>query len=95
VDNIKNVSLAEALDSELFRSIRRRQPHNENHLRPCMIIDNPHIMREVIQETHPYFTHCGADEIYNERKDEMDQYANTFGKLADEVWEKEYVHPSP
>ncbi len=93
VDNIKNVSLAEALDSELFRSIRRRQPHNENHLRPCMIIDNPHVMREVIQESHPYFTHNGADEIYTERKGEMDRYAKTFGKLADEVWEKEYVHP--
>jgi len=91
VDNIKNVSLAQALDSELFRAIRRRQPHNENHLRPCMIIDNPHVMREVIQEAHPYFTHNGADEIYTERKDEMDQYAETFGKLADKVWEREYV----
>ncbi len=93
VDNIKHVRLADALDSELFRSIRRRQPHNENHLRPCMIIDNPHIMREVIQETHPYFTHEGADEIYTERKDEIDQYAESFGKFADEVWEKEYVNP--
>jgi MoaA/NifB/PqqE/SkfB family radical SAM enzyme len=93
VDNIKRVSLADALDSELFRSIRRRQPHNENHLRPCMIIDNPHVMREVIRETHPYFTHDGADEIYTERKDQMDQYAKNFGKLADEIWEREYAPP--
>ncbi len=92
VDNIKNVSLAQALDSELFRAIRRRQPHNENHLRPCMIIDNPHVMREVIQEARPYFTHKGAEEIYTERKDEMDQYAETFGKLAEKVWEEEYQH---
>ncbi len=91
VDNIKNVSLAQALDSELFRAIRRRQPHNDNHLRPCMIIDNPHVMREVIQEAHPYFTHSGADEIYTERKDEIDEYATTFGEFADEVWEREYV----
>jgi len=91
MDNIKNVSLAQALDSELFRTIRRRQPHNDNHLRPCMIIDNPHVMREVIQEAHPYFTHSGADEIYTERKDEMDEYATTFGEFADEVWKREYA----
>jgi MoaA/NifB/PqqE/SkfB family radical SAM enzyme len=34
VDNIKNVSLAEALDSELFRAIRRRQPHNRSLFHP-------------------------------------------------------------
>jgi hypothetical protein len=56
-----------------------------------MIIDNPHVMREVIQEAHPYFTHDGADEIYTERKDEMDHYAESFGKLADEVWKREYL----
>jgi len=58
-----------------------------------MIIDNPHVMRDVIQETHPYFTHDGADEIYTERKDQMDQYAKNFGKLADEIWEREYAPP--
>lgn len=42
---------------QCIRAIWRRQPHNENHLRPCMIIDNPHIFREVIEETKPYFTH--------------------------------------
>jgi hypothetical protein len=58
-----------------------------------MIIDNPHVMREVIQEARPYFTHKGAEEIYTERKDEMDHYAETFGKLAEKVWEREYQHP--
>src|SRR5512139_1584261 len=66
-DNIRNTTLAKALDSPLFRSIRARQPHNPNHLRPCMIIDNPHVMRELIDETQPYFTHPGAEEIYTEK----------------------------
>jgi len=91
VDNIRNTTLAKALDSQLFRSIRRRQPHNPNHLRPCMIIDNPHVMREVIAETGPYFTHPGAEEIYTTLSEDMDQYAERFGRFADTVWNNEYV----
>jgi MoaA/NifB/PqqE/SkfB family radical SAM enzyme len=89
--NIRDVSLAEALDSPLFRAIRRRQPHNENHLRPCMIIDNPHIFREVIEETKPYFTHKGADEIVKDLGPEMDAYAARYADLAERVWREEYL----
>ena len=91
-DNIRNTTLAKALDSPLFRSIRARQPHNPNHLRPCMIIDNPHVMRELIEETKPYFTHPGAEEIYTTKSQQMDAYAKRFGKLADQVWQNEYLN---
>jgi MoaA/NifB/PqqE/SkfB family radical SAM enzyme len=89
--NIRDVSLAEALNSPLFRAIRKRQPHNQNHLRPCMIIDNPHIFREVISETRPYFTHKGAEEIVTQMKDEIDTYAARFGVFADKIWREEYL----
>jgi len=92
--NIKDVSLAEALNSPLFRAIRKRQPHNENHLRPCMIIDNPERYREVIEETHPYFTHPGAEEVVTTMKDEMDAYAARFAELADRIWKEEYLKQS-
>jgi sulfatase maturation enzyme AslB (radical SAM superfamily) len=88
--NIKDVPLAEALNSPLFQAIRKRQPHNENHLRPCMIIDNPHIFRDVIEETRPYFTHKGAEEIVTQMREEIDAYAARFAVLADKVWNEEY-----
>jgi len=91
VDNIRNTTLAQALDSPLFRSIRARQPHNSNHLRPCMIIDNPHVMRELIDETKPYFTHPGAEEIYTKRSDELDAYAERFAQFSDRVCQNEYI----
>jgi len=91
-DNIYNTTLSKALNSPLFRSIRARQPHNSNHLRPCMIIDNPHVMRELIDETKPYFTHPGAEEIYTTKSHQMDAYAKHFGKLADQVWQNEYLN---
>jgi len=91
VDNIRNTTLAKVLDSPLFRSIRARQPHNSNHLRPCMIIDNPHVMRQVIEETKPRFTHPGAEEIYTTKSHEMDAYAERFAEFADRVWRDEYI----
>jgi MoaA/NifB/PqqE/SkfB family radical SAM enzyme len=90
-DNIYNTTLAKALNSPLFRSIRARQPHNSNHLRPCMIIDNPHVMRELIEETKPFFTHPGAEEIYTKKSREMDAYAERFAQFADRVWRNEYT----
>ncbi|UCC66705.1 MAG: radical SAM protein [Deltaproteobacteria bacterium] len=95
VDNIHNTTLAEALNSKLFQAVRARQPHNENHLRPCMIIDNPHIMRDLIEEVKPCFTHPGAEEVYTEKKELMDEYAERWGQYADEIWNKEYLKTKP
>ena len=92
--NIRDVSLAETLNSPLFKAIRKRQPHNQNHLRPCMIIDNPHIFREVIAETNPYFTHKGAEEIVTRMKDDIDAYAGRYSTFADKVWREEYLNSS-
>lgn len=90
-DNVYETPLASALNSPLFRFIRSCQPHNPNHLRPCMIIDNPEVMRRVIQETGARFTHPGAEEIYTRRRGEMDAYAASWGELADRIWHEEYL----
>lgn len=90
-DNIRDKSLAQALNSQLFRDIRSRQPHNTNHLRPCMIIDNPHVMRDVIKRNCLYFTHPGAEEIYTFRSKYMHHYAKAYALLADRVWKEEYL----
>jgi MoaA/NifB/PqqE/SkfB family radical SAM enzyme len=89
-DNILETSLAAALNSPLFRNIRSRQPHNDNHLRPCMIIDNPHVMRDVIERTCARFTHPGAEQIYTAQKEKMDCYAAAWGEVAERVWKEEY-----
>jgi MoaA/NifB/PqqE/SkfB family radical SAM enzyme len=89
-DNIMEKPLAEALNSQLFRYIRSCQPHNPNHLRPCMIIDNPHIMRDVVNKTNARFTHPGAEEIYTVHQHTMDAYAARWGRFADRVWREEY-----
>jgi MoaA/NifB/PqqE/SkfB family radical SAM enzyme len=89
--NVRETTLKEALMSPLFKAIRERQPHNENHLRPCMIIDNPEIAREIIKATRPRFTHPGAEEIYTFRARDLDEYARRYADFIEPVWEKEYL----
>jgi len=91
IDNIKDKSLAEVLQSDYFKAIRERQPFNENLLRPCMIIDHPSVLRElaVIRGVHP--THAGAETILDSLADGVDKIAEEYGKLADREWDISYV----
>lgn len=89
--NIRTTTIREALTSELFRAIRARQPYSSNHLKPCMILDNPEVMRTIIREVEPYYTHPGADEVYSSCAPELDEYAHAYSKYIDKIWEEEYV----
>ena len=46
-DNIHGKSLKQVLTSDFLTDIRMHQPHSDNLVTPCMIIDNPHVLREV------------------------------------------------
>ena len=51
-----------------------------------MIIDNPWILREAVQKFNARPT-CGkADDILDELKDSIDNYAYSWQKVADEIW---------
>lgn len=91
VDNIKEKSLKEAFFSPLFTGIRKRQPYNENLLMPCMIIDNPHILREVVKESGAKPTHSDAHLILeDEMAVHIDDYASKFSNICAPAW-TEYV----
>jgi MoaA/NifB/PqqE/SkfB family radical SAM enzyme len=90
-DNIRDKSLAEALNSPFFKAIRSRQPYCSNLLRPCMIIDNPTVLREVVKEGNAHPTHDGAETIITELANNIDQYAAEYGMLADEAWKETHA----
>ena len=90
-DNIKEKSLIEVLNSNFFNGFRKRQPYTKNHLRPCCIIDNPHILRDIIAETGAYPTHDGAETVIGCLAKPLDRYASDYKEIADKVWEDEYV----
>lgn len=91
-DNIKEKSLVEIITSPFFMAFRKRQPFSENLLRPCSIIDNPQMLRDVIAETGAHPTHEGAETIITTLAKPLDEYAEAWKCYADKAWETEYDH---
>lgn len=44
--NIRTHTLLEALKSPLFTAYYKGQPFNDNHLRPCPMLENPELLRK-------------------------------------------------
>jgi MoaA/NifB/PqqE/SkfB family radical SAM enzyme len=89
VDNIRDKSLIQALQSPFFKFLRSKQPFSDNLLTPCMIIDNPHILREAIQRFNAFPTHPDADQILRgEIAEFLDRYASELKMLTEKEWQK-------
>ncbi len=82
-DNIREKSLLEVLNSPLFREIRARQPFSENNMRPCMLIDHPHLGRDLALNYASYFTHPGAQGLFTDLAPQIDRYAEEYGTIVD------------
>jgi len=90
VDNIKEKSLVEVLNSSLFTEIRKKQPFHENLLLPCMIIDSPWILRELVSKTGAHPTHPGADDVITKFASVLDEYAKGVRKVLNPIWKEEF-----
>ena len=88
VDNIRDKPLVDILQSPFFAEIRKRQPYDDNLFRPCMIIDVPEVLREVVTVCGAHPTHLGADAVIHELASELDTYSESYHELADRKWEE-------
>jgi MoaA/NifB/PqqE/SkfB family radical SAM enzyme len=90
-DNIKGKTLLEVANSPFFKAIRREFPFNEtgNLLRPCMVIDNPHVLRKLVEEYVIPAGHENADAIVHDPKAVAwaDQYEARMKELTEPLWE--------
>ncbi|TDA66920.1 MAG: radical SAM protein [Clostridia bacterium] len=86
--NIKDISLKEALGNPLFKAYQKRQPFNTNLRRPCPIIDNPEMLRDIIHESGAYPTQLHANETIDEFVGKIEPYSEAWGELADQIWEE-------
>jgi len=93
MDNIKEKSLAEVLDSPLFKKIREMRPYCHNPNRPCMLIDVPRVSRKAFKLPGVYPTHPGAETLFNDLAPALDEYSEGYGKLADVALEKKPHKP--
>jgi MoaA/NifB/PqqE/SkfB family radical SAM enzyme len=90
VDNIRDVSILEAVNSPFFTAIRREFPYNDiaNLKRPCMIIDNPEVLRKVVDEHLVPQGHQHSEDIVRDPEvvEWIDRYAERLKELTDPVW---------
>lgn len=89
--NIREVTLLEALKQPLFMAYRDRQPFNDNHLRPCPMLENPEILQEMIKETGAKSTDLQSPESAEHLCSKCEAYACEWKETADRLW-KEHPH---
>ena len=89
-NNIKDTTIREALQSDLFKAIRERQPYSKNLMCPCMIIDNPQVLREIVSQTGARPSYPGAESIITESASFLDEYAQKIHQYWDPVWKEKY-----
>ncbi len=90
VDNIRDKSLKDALCSPFFNFLRERQPFsNGNLFTPCMLIDEPQVLRNAVIETKARPTHKGAETILDGTiKEGLDRYSRELHTLYDKLWQE-------
>jgi hypothetical protein len=91
IDNIKEKSVKEVLNSPYFAGIRARQPYSDNLLRPCMILDHPHVLRGLEEEFHPCSTDGPVCGLVTYLAGDLDKYSQEVARILDPVWEQEDV----
>ncbi len=85
--NINEVSLLEGLQSPLFMKYRENQPFNENHLRPCPLLDNPEYIRNMVNESKAHSTQPIDKEDVEELVKKTEDAAKNWASTADRLWE--------
>jgi len=98
VDNIRECSLLDAANSPFFRAIRRAFPFNEsgNLRRPCMIIDNPGVLRRLVAEHVVPQGHAHAEDIVRDPEVVrwVDRYAERMEQLTEDEWRRKIDDPA-
>ncbi|WP_258360796.1 radical SAM protein [Moorella sulfitireducens] len=91
LDNIKEKSFMEVLQSPLFRAYQQRQPFSDNLLRPCPLIDVPGALREIVATTGARPTHRGAETVLSGPIGAfLDANAARWAAVADKIWRERH-----
>ena len=84
--NIHTSSILEMLQSPLFMAYHEGQPFNRNHLRPCPMLENPDLLREMIDKTGAHGTNLESEETVEHLCEKCDEYSKVWAPVADEIW---------
>lgn len=88
--NIRTHSLLEILHQPLFMAYHNNQPFNENHLRPCPMLENPEILERLVKETGAKSTDLQSPESAEHLCSKCHEYAENWKPYADKLWSEEH-----
>ena len=84
--NIREKTLLEALQSPLFMAYHDGQPFNDNHLRPCPMLENPEKLRNMMHSVDCHSTALQSPESVDHLCDKCESYAANWQPTADRLW---------
>lgn len=84
--NIREMSLLDVLRSPIFMAYHDGQPFNDNHLRPCPMLENPEKLREIVKATGAHSTDLQSPETVDHLCDKCEAYAKNWTPTATELW---------
>lgn len=84
--NIHESTLLDALKGPLFQQYRQNQPFNENHLRPCPLLDNNGKLAEMVHASGAHSTDMSAPEDVDELCAKCKHTADRWTVTADRLW---------
>lgn len=88
--NIREKTLLDALRSPLFMAYHDGQPFNENHLRPCPMLENPGILRDMINRTKAHSTDLQSPESVEHLCGKCREYADNWQSSAERLWQESH-----
>ncbi|MBQ7957784.1 MAG: radical SAM protein [Clostridia bacterium] len=84
--NIRTHTILEALKNPLFQAYYKGQPFNDNHLRPCPMLENPDCLRKIIKDTGAKSTDLIAPEDVDTLCSRCDKFAAAWKDEAEKLW---------
>ncbi len=84
--NVREKTLLECLQGPMFMAYHDGQPFNENHLRPCPMLENPEKLREMVHRTGAHSTDLQSPESVDHLCDKCTSYAQCWKPEADRLW---------
>lgn len=88
--NIHENTLLEAYKSPLFMQYRANQPFNENHLRPCPLLDNPGRLAKMVDASGAKSTDMKEPEDVHKLTSKCAGAAERWAPVADTLWDKSH-----
>lgn len=86
--NVYDHTLIEAFQRPLFMQYKENQPFNENHLRPCPLLDNKYRLAEMVHKSKAASTDLENPEDVYDLCSKCKNAADDWEVLADTMWEE-------